>query len=121
MANKFIGYSTTEKDFGSVTLQDIALAKRDLLNHFYTRKGERIGEPQFGSILPLLIFEPLDDTTVFAVEDDVREIIETDPRWKLVNLDTTIGENSISCELILLYTPTMTTDELYLNYTTEER
>lgn len=121
MANKFIGYSTVEQDFGSVVLQDISLAKRDLLNHFYTRKGERLGEPQFGSILPLLIFEQLDDDTVFAVEDDVREIVSADPRWQIIDINTTIGQNSISCVLRLFYIPTSTADELYLNYTTDER
>lgn len=121
MANKFIGYSTVEQNFGSVVLEDIALAKRDLLNHFYTRKGERLGEPQFGSILPLLVFDPLDDDTVFAVEDDVREVVGADPRWKIIDITTTIGENSINCVLRLFYNPTSTFDELYLSYTTEER
>lgn len=121
MANKFIGYSTVENDFGSVTLENMALAKRDLLNHFYTKKGERLGEPQFGSILPLMVFEQLDDNTVFIVEDDVREIIRSDPRWKLLNMNTIIGQNSIDCELILEYLPTATVDQLYLKYTTEER
>ena len=121
MANKFIGYSTVDKDFGSVMLEDIALAKRDLLNHFNTKKGERLGEPQFGSILPLLVFEPLDEDTIFAVEDDVREIVGFDPRWKIIDVDTIIGEHSIECNLILEYLPTTTVDQLYLKYTTEER
>jgi len=121
MANKFIGYSTIDRNFGSVTLQDVALAKRDLLNHFYTKKGERLGEPQFGSILPYLVFEQLDEETVFAVEEDVIEIVKSDPRWRLLNLDTDVGEHSITCVLRLEYLPSTTVEELYLKYTTEER
>lgn len=121
MAYRFIGYTTVERDFGSTVLENVELAKRDLLNHFYTRRGERLGEPDFGSILPLMIFEQLDDTSVFLVEDDVRTIIESDPRWELDNLNTQIGQNSITCELFLIYIPTATPTQLYLNYTTEER
>lgn len=120
MAYTFIGYSTVERDFGNIVLEDIDLAKRDLLNHFYTRRGERLGEPDFGSILPLLVFEQLDDTSIFLVEDDVREIIDSDPRWELNNLNTDIGQNSINCELFLTYVPSATPTELYLNYTQEE-
>lgn len=121
MANKFIGYSTVDKDFGSVTLEDVALAKRDLLNHFNTKKGERLGEPQFGSILPFLVFEPLDDDTIFAAEDDVRDVVNFDPRWKLLNVNVIVGEHSIECTLFLEYVPTTTVEQLYLKYTTEER
>lgn len=120
MAYNFIGYTTVEKDFGNTVLENIDLAKRDLLNHFYTKRGERLGEPDFGSILPLMVFEQLDDTSVFIVEDDVRIIVESDPRWNLIDLNTTIGQNSIECEIFLNYVPTTTTTELYLNYTTEE-
>jgi len=79
----FIGYSTVDRKFGNFTLKDVELAKRDLLNHFYTRKGERLGEPEFGSIIQDLVFEPLDDRTVNAVEDDVRDVVANDPRWIL--------------------------------------
>lgn len=120
MAYKFIGYSTIGRNFGNVVLENIDLAKRDLLNHFYTRRGERLGEPDFGSILPLLVFEQLDDTSIFLVEDDVRKIVESDPRWNLVDLNTTIGQNSINCELQLFYVPTTTPTELFLSYTAEE-
>ncbi len=52
----FIGYSSVDRKFGNFTLKDVELAKRDLLNHFYTRKGERLGEPEFGSIIQDMVF-----------------------------------------------------------------
>lgn len=117
---KFIGYTSVDQYFGGVSLQDSEIAKRDLLNHFYTRKGERLGSPDFGSILPLLVFEQLDDATIFAVEDDVRDIISLDPRWKILNNNIEIGENSITCDILLEYQPTLTIEQLYLNFTAEE-
>ena len=115
----FKGYSTVDVRFGNVVLEDIALAKRDLLNHFYTRKGERLGQPEFGSILPDLVFEPLDDLVIDLVEDDVRDIIDNDPRWILNNLDVRVVTHSITCVVNLTYRDTATVDELYLEFTAE--
>jgi phage baseplate assembly protein W len=115
----FKGYSTVDVRFGNVVLEDIALAKRDLLNHFYTRKGERLGQPEFGSILPDLVFEPLDDLVIDLVDDDVRDIIDNDPRWILNNLDVRVGTHSITCVVNLTYRDTATVDELYLEFTAE--
>lgn len=117
---KFIGYTSIDQYFGAVVLQDADLAKRDLLNHFYTRKGERLGSPEFGSILPLLVFEQLDESTIFQVEDDIMQIISLDPRWKLLSKNIDIGENSITCSISLEYQPTLTIEELYLKFTAEE-
>lgn len=116
----FKGYSTVDIRFGSVVLEDIELAKRDLLNHFYTRKGERLGEPEFGSILPDLVFEPLDEFTTDLAEDDVREIVRLDPRWILNDLDVQVGDHTITCVLNLTYKVSSTLEELYLKFTAEE-
>jgi len=116
----FIGYSTVDRRFGNFTLKDVELAKRDLLNHFYTRKGERLGEPEFGSIIQDLVFEPLDDRTVNAVEDDVRDVVANDPRWILNTLNINTGQHTIECVLSLTYRPDSTAEELYLKFTAEE-
>ena len=116
----FRGFSTIDRKFGNVVLEDVELAKRDLLNHFYTRKGERLGEPEFGSILPDLVFEPLDDFTINDVEDDVVSIVSTDPRWELNSVDTEVGDHSITCRVNLTYRPDSTIEELYLEFTAEE-
>ena len=116
----FIGYSSVDRKFGDFTLKDVELAKRDLLNHFYTRKGERLGEPEFGSIIQDMVFEPLDDRTVNAVEDDVRDVVANDPRWILNTLNITTGQHTIECILNLIYKPDSTAEELYLKFTAEE-
>lgn len=121
MAYKFIGYSTIGQKFGNVTLKDIPLAIRDLYNHLYTRRGERLAEPDFGSIIPLMVFEPLDDASIFTIENDIRKIINSDPRWELISMSTQIGQNSIACVVRVRYVETATEEELYLNYTAEER
>ena len=117
----YIGYSTIDSISGSKTLVDVDLAKRDLLNHFYTRRGERVGNPRFGSILPDLVFEPLDSNTERDALDDVTRIVNNDPRWNV--LETLLSkptEHSLQVKVRLEYIDTGTAEELFLNFTGEE-
>ena len=75
--SKFRGYSSIGTSFLNPVLYDLALAKQDLLNHFNTRKGERIMMPEFGSIVWDMLFEPLDDFTIGLIDADVRLIIKS--------------------------------------------
>lgn len=69
----------------SFTLTDVALVKQDLLNHIFTRRGERVGQRGFGTIIQDLMFEPFDDNTVVLASDQVRSVIDFDPRVVLVS------------------------------------
>jgi phage baseplate assembly protein W len=73
----------TNRVFG---LQNIDLVKRDLLNHIYTVKGERVMMPDFGTRIPVLAFEPNDEKTRAIVEEDLRYVFNYDPRVKLLDL-----------------------------------
>jgi len=116
----FIGFSTFGKRTGTNVLEDKDLAVRDLLNHFYTRRGERLGEPEFGSILPDLIFEQFDQVIIDSADEDVRKIIDADPRWSLVEYNLDIGEQSITIAINLSYIPDLSSEDLVLNYTVTE-
>ena len=51
MATVFKGFSTVDKIRAPYSLTDIELVKRDLLNEFYTKKGERVMRPNLGCIV----------------------------------------------------------------------
>jgi phage baseplate assembly protein W len=117
----FVGYSSHGKRTGTNVLEDKALAIRDLLNHFYTRRGERLGEPEFGSILPELVFEQLDQLTIDTADEDVRAIIDLDPRWSLIDYDISAVDHSLVITVQLSYVPDLSQEQLVLEYTgTEE-
>ncbi len=116
----FVGFSTVGKRTGTRVLEDKELAKRDLLNHFYTRRGERLGEPEFGSILPELIFEQFDQLVVQAADEDVKAIIGLDPRWELIDYRINEGDKTLTIEIQLRYVPDLSEDRLVLKYTSEE-
>jgi len=109
---KFKGYSTVDKTWGNFKLYDIDLAKRDLLNEFYTRKGERLMSPQFGSIVWDMLFNPLTDEVVEVIRADCLRIVTKDPRLALLNIDVIDNEHTIIVTISLRYVPTATETDL---------
>lgn len=109
---KFKGYSTIDKTWGNFKLYDIDLAKRDLLNEFHTRKGERLMSPQFGSIVWDLLFDPLTDEIIEAIKTDCVRIVTKDPRLDIVNIDVIDNEHTIIVTIVLKYVPTALVTEL---------
>ncbi len=116
----YIGYSTIDKNTINTVLTDKDLALRDLMNHFYTRRGERVMNPEFGSILHELVFDPLDARTEMLARNDVENIINSDPRWIFEDLNLTKPvEHQLDIRIRVIYDDTGTAEELYLTYTSE--
>ena len=89
MATLFKGFSTVDKVRAPYTLTDADLVKRDLLNHFYTRIGERIMRPTFGSVIWDYLMEPEDPETQEIIKEDIERIVKTDPRVQLEDINLT--------------------------------
>lgn len=96
------GFSTVDNQAQNSQLFDFDLIKQDIINHFRTRKGERVMNPQFGSIIWDLIMEPLTDETREALKTDVETICNFDPRVTPIQMDITEYENGFLLELTLL-------------------
>lgn len=67
-------------------INDLQLVKLDLLNHIFTRKGDRVMMPTFGTRIPDLTFEPLDDVTLDILRNDLLEVFRFDPRVSVLDL-----------------------------------
>lgn len=61
-------------------IYDFDCVRQDLLNQFNTRKGERVMDPSFGTIIWDAIFEPLTESTKNAIVEDIRAILTSEPR-----------------------------------------
>jgi phage baseplate assembly protein W len=86
--NIYRGFSSADLGLRrTFSLSNIELVKRDLLNHIYTIKGERLMMPDFGTRIPLLAFEPNDENTRSVVEEDLRAVFSYDPRVNLISLN----------------------------------
>jgi phage baseplate assembly protein W len=102
----FIGFSTQEmegKRGWSVT--DIQLIKRDLLNHFHTRRGERLMLPTFGTIIWDMLFEPFTESVRATIVADVRRVVLSDPRVSLQNVNVSTSAHGIQIAIELKYIP----------------
>lgn len=71
----------------SLLISDIETIKHDLQNHIFTRLGERVMQPTFGTRIPEMTFEQNDEQTIKIIRDDVLKVIEYDPRVKLISLE----------------------------------
>lgn len=114
----FSGYSTIDTTHTNWRLYDLDLAKRDLLNEFYTRQGERLMSPTFGSIIWDLLFDPLTPETVDAITQDCIRIVSKDPRFNLLETNVTVSydESTTTVSLRLFYLPAKQEVDLVANF-----
>lgn len=116
MATLFKGFSTVDKNRAPYTLTDTDLIKRDLLNHFYTKRGERIMRPTFGSIIWDMLMEPDSPTLQEEIKEDIERIVNLDPRVTLENTILYINDQSIRAEVIVKYYNIDQAETLFLEY-----
>jgi phage baseplate assembly protein W len=98
------------------SLTDYALAKQDLINYFYIRKGQKLMQPKFGTIIWDQIFEPLNETTREIITADIKRIVNYDPRLSVNQVTVTEVTNGIQIQLSLSYIPTNQVDTLKLQF-----
>ena len=113
----FKGFNTIGRIRAPYTLTDGALIKRDLLNEFNTRLGERVMRPNFGSIIWDLLMDPSTPELEEQIRQDVLKIIDRDPRVEHLNTTITILDHTIRVEITINMLPYNSEDVLYLNYT----
>lgn len=81
------GFSTKkwqqDKNF---VLTDLELVQEDLINHIFTRRGERVRMANFGTAIPDLVFEPLTEEVVLRVREELMTVFNYDPRVNLVDM-----------------------------------
>lgn len=97
------GYNTVNNNTTKVRLEDAELIKRDLLNHFNIRKGEKLMRPEFGTIIWDVLFEPMTEDLRDAIVEDVVEIINYDPRIVADRVLVDEYENGILIEATIRY------------------
>jgi phage baseplate assembly protein W len=113
------GFSTVSTDGNSFSLYDLQLIKQDLINNFHIRMGERLEQPEFGTIIWDVIFEPLTDDLKIAIVRNVEQIINFDPRTKAEQVIVTTYESGIQIECVLTYYPYNIQESLQLKFDQE--
>jgi hypothetical protein len=99
------GFSTVSPDNANSALYDLALIKQDIINHFHIRKGEKLENPEFGTIIWDMLFEPLTPQIKELIVNDVTDIINSDPRVRPIQTIVTQVDNGLQIEASLMYVP----------------
>ena len=109
------GFSTLQGNFLSTKVVDTELVKRDLLNAFAIRKGEKVGTPGYGSGVLDLVMEPLTEEVKNLLLEEVTSTIAQDPRVSLQQLVIEEYENGLQAQINLLYVQSNQSENLVIN------
>ena len=120
MAILYKGFSTVglNKKF---RLTDFELIKQDLINHFHIRKGEKLMNPNFGTIIWNVLYDPFTAELKSAIIADIKAIAAYDPRVSIDNVIVTEYEYGIQIELELRYLQTNQTNLMNLRFNNQNR
>lgn len=84
---------------------DADLVKQDLINHFYIRKGQKLENPDFGTVIWDLLFEPFTEEVKKLISDDVETVINYDPRISVNSVLVDSTDQGIRIEAEIIYLP----------------
>ena len=113
---RLLGFSTVDKVKAPYSLVDGDVIVRDLLNEFYTKKGERLMRPNFGSVIWDLLMNPNTRDLENLVRKDIERIIDKDPRAELLDLRIAVLEQGSKASVKIQTVPYGEENTLYLEY-----
>jgi len=115
-SKKYRGISTVDKNTKNFVKYDLQLIKQDIVNHFHIRQGEKLENPEFGTIIWDILYDPLTDEVEQALKRNVEEIIDADPRIRATAIVITPFESGIQIEVELEYIKYNISERLKLTF-----
>tara|TARA_Y100000748_G_scaffold48287_1_gene36784 strand:- start:1434 stop:1847 length:414 start_codon:yes stop_codon:yes gene_type:complete len=109
------GFSSRARTSG-YKLYDFEVAKQDLINRLSVRKGERVENPEFGTIIYDAIFEPLTESLKDAILDDLTTNFNADERLAAEDITVLESDHGITVQVTVKYRPLDITEKLRLNF-----
>jgi len=110
------GISTVNPDNTNFSLNDIGLIKQDIINHFHISQGEKLENPEFGTIIWDVIHDPLTSDLENAIKENVEQIINGDPRVRANSIIITPFEAGIQIEVDLTYVKYNISEKMRLTF-----
>ena len=112
----YMGFSSVDPTNTGSRLYDLDLIKQDIINQFNTRKGERVMNPTFGSIIWDVLMEPLTLDIREALNNDILTICNSDPRVTPIAVNLTEKEQGYLLEVTLQLKGTDQSSNLILSF-----
>lgn len=111
----FKGFSSRAENT-NFKLYDFELVKQNLLNRLSVRKGERVENPEFGTIIYDALFEPLTDSLRDAIIEDVTNNLNSDPRLSTEEVVVSETDHGIAIQATITYLPYNITEKLSFDF-----
>ena len=111
----FKGFSS-RADKKNFKLYDFEVAKQDLINRLSVRKGERVENPEFGTIIYDAIFEPFTEDLKDAIVEDITANLNADPRISTKEILVSEADQGIAVQATITYVPLNITEKLRFNF-----
>jgi len=112
----YVGFSSVDISNTNSKLYDLDLIMQDILNQFNTRKGERVMNPAFGSIVWDVIMEPMTDDIFQLLSNDIKTICTSDPRAYPIKMNVNEQPGGYLIEITMVLTGTNQSQSMILNF-----
>jgi phage baseplate assembly protein W len=111
----FKGFSS-KADNQSFKVYDFECVKQDLINRLSVRKGERVENPEFGTIIYDCLFEPFTETLRDQILEDITANLNADPRIATEEILVTEEDHGIAIQATIKYIPLDITEKLQFKF-----
>ena len=111
----FKGFSSkAEKQ--NFKVYDFECVKQDLINRLSVRKGERVENPEFGTIIYDCLFEPFTEALKDQITDDITANLNADPRLATEEIQVMEVDHGIAIQATIRYIPLDITEKLQFKF-----
>ena len=111
----FKGFSS-RAEHQNFKVYDFECAKQDLINRLSVRKGERVENPEFGTIIYDALFEPFTETLKDAIIEDITENLNADPRIATEDILVQEVDHGIAIQATITFVPLDITEKLEFKF-----
>ena len=121
-AEKLSNKTVTFKGFSSKAerqnfkVYDFECVKQDLINRLSVRKGERVENPEFGTIIYDCLFEPFTDSLKDQITEDITANLNADPRLATEEIQVMEVDHGIAIQATIRYIPLDITEKLQFKF-----
>ena len=111
----FKGFSSkAEKQ--NFKVYDFECVKQDLINRLSVRKGERVENPEFGTIIYDCLFEPFTEALKDQITEDITANLNADPRLATEEIQVMEVDHGIAIQATIRYIPLDITEKLQFKF-----
>ena len=111
----FKGFSS-KADKRNFKIYDFECVKQNLINRLSVRKGERVENPEFGTIIYDCLFEPFTEVLKDQITEDITANLNADPRLATEEIIVQEVDHGIAIQATIKYIPLDIAEKLQFSF-----